>query len=152
MCAHERPFDKTKHKTFAQMNNICKAQRIKERQLRSKKTRQHMMPVLVWYKFDPDDSRQIILSNGTRIRQAIDGVGLYCTEGGRFYSLTRYGLRPIRVQLAPKKNYGKRIIGGRGHHQGQHYPHVAYGRGKRYTPCVELMAPTCSKPSITHSV
>ena len=103
LCAHERPFDKTKHKTFAQMNNICKAQRIKERQLRSKKTRQHMMPVLVWYKFDPDDSRQIILSNGTRIRQAIDGVGLYCTEGGRFYSLTRYGLRPIRVQLAPRK-------------------------------------------------
>ena len=150
---HEWPlaYD-TEHKTFEKMKGICKAQRMKERQLRGKGNhltfnderlairesgrRRPAKPI--WYKVDPENPRQIILKNGTRLRQPMVGVGLFCTEGGRFYSLTRYGLRPIKVQLSPKNNYCKKIMTGRGHHQGQHYPHVAYGRRFRY-PAHHLM-------------
>ena len=107
----------------------------------SKKRRKISGPPLS-YKVDPEDERQLILKNGTRIRHCRDDVCAYCSQGGRFYTLTRYGLRVIKVQLSPKKNYGKRIMTGRGHHQGQHYPHVSVG-GKHYSVHHMMMLAWC---------
>ncbi len=88
------------------------------------------------YKEDPEDDRQLILKNGTRIRRCRDDVCAYCSEGGQFYSLSRYGLRAIHVHISPKKNYCKPTE-GRGHNQGQHYPHVYIG--DQYFPAHHMM-------------
>lgn len=89
----------------------------------SKKRRKISGPPLK-YRVDPEDERQLILKNGARIRRCRDDVRVYCSQGGKFYSLSCYGLREIHVQINAKNNYVKRIMTGRGHHQGQHYPHV----------------------------
>lgn len=96
----------------------------------SKKRRKISGPPLK-YKVDPEDKRTLILRNGTQIRRCRDNLCVYCSRAGRFYTLTRFGLRAIKVQLAPKKNYCKPMR-GRGHHQGQHYPHVSLGH-KHYS-------------------
>ena len=136
LCAHRTAVHKQKSpKTIAQMTDICKSQRIKQRQLRIKhqtsniKHRRPSPPI--WFKFDPDDERQLILANGTRLRQPLASVGLFCSQGGKFYSLTRFGLRPIKVHLAPKNHYCKKVQHGTGHHQGEHYPHVCINGKQR---------------------
>lgn len=78
----------------------------------------------LWYKVDPEDDRQLILKNGTRIRRSRDDVRVYCSQGGKFYSLSRYGLREVHVRIDAKNNYCKPIQRGTGCAQGQHYPHV----------------------------
>ena len=83
------------------------------------------------YKPDPQDKRQLILSNGTRLRQACDGVGLYLSQRGGVYALTRLGLHNRRVGFWKKNNYCKRIMHGCGRSQGQSYPYVGY-RGRTY--------------------
>lgn len=113
------------------MKNCCKSLRIKERQLHNKQRKPRKPQPYVWFKFDPDDSRQLILSNGTRLRQAYDGVGLFLTQGGNVYALTRLGLRNRRVNYWKKNTYCKRLHTGRGCSQGQNYPYVEY-HGRTY--------------------
>lgn len=85
----------------------------------------------LWYKQDPRDKRTIILKNGTRIRQAIVGVGLYISHGRSLYALTGQGLCKRTVDYSKKKNYCKKITTGRGHNQGETYPRVWF-QGKKY--------------------
>ena len=108
------------------MKGICKSLRIKERQLRNRQRKPRKPQPYVWFKFDPDDSRQLILSNGTHLRQAYDGVGLFLTQGGNVYALTRLGLRNRRVNYWKKNTYCKRLHTGRGCSQGQIYPYVQF--------------------------
>ena len=105
---------------------ICKSLRIKERQLRNRQRKNRKPQPFLWFKFDPDDHRQLILSNGTRLRQAYDGVGLFLSQGGNVYALTQLGLRNRRVNFWKKNNYCKRIMHGRGRCQGQCYPYVHF--------------------------
>ena len=104
--------------------NCCKSLRIRERQLRSKQRKTRKPQPFLWFKFDPDDHRQLILSNGTRLRQAYDGVGLFLSQGGNVYALTQLGLRNRRVNFWKKNTYCKRLHTGRGRSQGQCYPYV----------------------------
>ena len=95
----------------------------------SKKKRKPRSPGKpLWYKQDPRDKRQIILKNGTRLRQPIINVGLYLSQGGRVYSLTTFGLRPRRIRFLKKNNYGKRTANGVPN--GQRYPYVDFRRKK----------------------
>ena len=87
------------------------------------------MPTPRWYKQDPNDPKQLILRNGTRLRRSYDDVDLYTTENERIYSLTRYGLRPLKIQRIKKRNYGKKTRSGT--YQGQRYPYVIF-RNKKY--------------------
>jgi len=108
------------------MRSKCKSLCIKERQLRTrrrvKQPKRFSEPVA--FRVDPTDSRQLILDNGCRLRQPVDGVGLYISQGGQVYSLTRFGLRPRRVDYQRKKNYCKPTSGGC--RQGQCYPYVTF--------------------------
>ena len=113
------------------MRNCCKSLRIKERQLRNKQRKNRKPQPFLWFKFDPDDHRQLILNNGTRLRQAYQGVGLFLSQGGNVYALTQLGLRNRRVNYWKKNTYCKRIHTGRGRSQGQSYPYVEY-RGRTY--------------------
>ena len=61
---------------FRLMKNYCKSLCIKERQLRSKQRKPRKPQPFLWFKFDPDDHRQLILSNGTRLRQACRSIPL----------------------------------------------------------------------------
>lgn len=108
------------------MQNCCKSLRIKERQLRNKQRTPRKPQPFLWFKFDPDDHRQLILNNGTRLRQAYDGVGLFLSQGGNVYALSPVGLRSRRVNFWKKNTYCKRLRTGRGHHQGQCYPFVHF--------------------------
>lgn len=83
------------------------------------------------FKQDPMDARTLILRNGTRIRQSIEGVGLYISHGKRLYALTSRGLCPRSVDFTQKNNYCKRLNTGRGRAQGQVYPRVSL-QGKKY--------------------
>lgn len=127
-CVHtERPFHpEPSTKRIAQMKNCCKSLRIKERQLRNKRRTPRKPQPYVWFKFDPDDSRQLILSNGTRLRQAYDGVGLFLSQGGNVYALSQVGLRNRRINFWKKNTYCKRLHTGRGRSQGQCYPYVHF--------------------------
>ena len=111
--------------------NCCKSLRIRERQLRSKQRKPRKPQPFLWFKFDPDDHRQLILSNGTRLRQAYDGVGLFLSQGGSVYALTQLGLRNRRVNFWKKNTYCKPLHSGRGCSQGQNYPYVEY-HGRTY--------------------
>lgn len=116
-------------KNLSQMKEICKSLHIKERHLRNKRKRPRKLCEPIWYKVDPDDSRQLILKNGTRIRQGFDNVDLFCSKGGKVYSLTKFGLRPIRVDYCKKSNYGK--LSRNGVVNGPIYPYVNF-RGGTY--------------------
>ena len=113
------------------MRNCCKSLCIAERKLRNRLRKNRKPQPFLWFKFDPDDHRQLILSNGTRLRQAYDGVGLFLTQGGNVYALTRLGLRNRRVNYWKKNTYCKRLHTGRGCSQGQNYPYVEY-HGRTY--------------------
>ena len=107
----------------------CKEQRIKERQQsnKRKKTRRPLPPMD--YAVVKDNHNILRLKNGTVLRQAIPGVGLYLSQGGRVYSLTAFGLRPRRIRFLKKNNYGKKTANGVS--IGQRYPYVDF-RGKKY--------------------
>ena len=87
------------------------------------------MPTPRLFKHDPTDQRCLILRNGTRLRRSYDDVDLYSSEHESIYSLTRYGLRPKKIQRIRKRNYGKKTRSGA--HQGQRYPYVIF-RDKKY--------------------
>lgn len=86
----------------------------------------------LWYKLDPSDPMQLILRNGTRIRKGDPEVELYISQGKRVYGITKFGLHEKRVDYCKKNNYCKKIMTGRGHHQGETYPRVTFC-GKKYS-------------------
>ena len=106
------------------MQRICKSLRIKERQLHTKRRKPRKRYPALKYEVICEEPRVLRLMNGTLLRQAIPGVGLYLAKSGRVYSLTRYGLRQLYVNYWKKNTYGKRIMNGRGCGQGQSYPYV----------------------------
>jgi len=99
----------------------------RKRKSRFHKRRAPKKPSL--FRRDPNDPKQLILLNGTRISQGFEGVGLYASRGGRVYSLTSKGLREIRINYCRNNHYGRRTKGG--NRQGQRYPYVKY-KGKTY--------------------
>ena len=111
------------------MRMICKEQRIKERQQSNKRKKPRRPLPLVDYAVVANNQRMLRLRNGTALRQAIPGVGLYLSQGGRVYSLTAFGLRPRRIRFLKKNNYGKKTVNGVPN--GQRYPYVDF-RGKKY--------------------
>lgn len=114
------------------MRRICKEQRIKERQqarTKRKKYRKPRRPLpLVEYEVVSENPRVLRLRNGVELRQAIPGVELYVSKGGRVYSLTKYGLRQRRIRYMKKNNYGKKSANGVPN--GQRYPYVDFRRKK----------------------
>lgn len=112
------------------MRGICKEQRIKERQQSNYKRKKPRRPFpAVEYAVVADNQKTLRLRNGTVLRQAIPGVGLYLSQGGRVYSLTAFGLRPRRIRFLKKNNYGKKSANGVPN--GQRYPYVIFN-GKKY--------------------
>ena len=83
----------------------------------------------LWYKEDPEDDRQLILRNGTRICQILENVDLYLSQDGHAYSLTKFGLRRLRVSMNKKSRYGLKSCNGV--NNGQTYPYVIF-RGRTY--------------------
>jgi len=59
------------------------------------------------YKVDPTDSLVLILRDGTRIKQK-EGLDVFLSKDKCAYSLTRYGLRRIRINYTRKRRYGKK--------------------------------------------
>ena len=114
------------------MKGKCKELCIAERKLRNRRRkpktpRKPLQPVE--YVVVSESPRILRLKNGTRLKQAIEGVELYLSQGGRVYSLTKYGLRQIAIQYNRKKNYGQKSPNGVPN--GPRYPYVMFG-GKKY--------------------
>lgn len=113
------------------MTNICKSQRIKQRQLRNKrKARKPGRPLR--YVVVSESPRVLRLTNGTELRQPVEGVELYISQNGRVFSLTSFGLRERHVDFTKKNHYLKPLHTGRGRSQGQVYPRLGF-RGKKYS-------------------
>ena len=111
------------------MRGICKEQRIKERHQSNKRKKPRRPLPPRDYAVVADNQNILRLRNGTALRQAIPGVGLYLSQGGRVYSLTAFGLRPRRIRFLKKNNYGKKTANGVPN--GQRYPYVDF-RSKSY--------------------
>ena len=109
------------------MKAKCKSLRIKERQLRTKRKRKPSRPLR--FTLDVSAPRQLILRNGTRIRQILENVDLYLSQDGHVYSLTKFGLRRMRVDMNKKSRYGLKSCNGV--NNGQTYPYVTF-RGRTY--------------------
>ena len=109
------------------MKSKCKSLCIKERQLRTKRKRKPSRPLR--FTLDVSNPRQLILRNGTRIRQILENVDLYLSQGGHVYSLTKFGLRRMRVDMNKKSRYGLKSCNGV--NNGQTYPYVTF-RGRTY--------------------
>lgn len=110
----ERPLAyETEHKTFRTMS--------KKKRRKPRKPGKALAYVVIGTA-----PRVLRLRNGTRLKQAIQGVDLYLSEGGRVYSLTERGLRLLRINYCKKNNYLK--LTNSGHYQGQGYPYVKFRR------------------------
>ena len=81
------------------------------------------------YKVDPTDSLVLILRNGTRIKQK-EGLDIFLSKDKCAYSLTRYGLRRIRINYTRKRRYGKKSRNGV--KNGRRYPYITF-RGGTYS-------------------
>ena len=125
----------TEHKTFERMKGICKALRVKERQLRNKRRKPRKPGKPVWFRVDPDDPRVLILCNGKRLRQK-EGLDLFCSMDGDVYSLTKYGLRKRRVNFTRKRRYGMKSCNGV--YNGRRYPYITF-RGETYPLHILMM-------------
>ena len=108
------------------MKGKCKELCIAERKLRNKRTkrpRRRPYPP-VDYAVISDSPRILRLRNGSQLRQPVAGVDVYVSQGGRAYTLTRYGLRPIRIQFLRRNNYGKKTVNGA--KIGRRYPYILF--------------------------
>lgn len=114
------------------MKGTCKELCIAERHLRNRcrkpKTPRRPLPP-VPFTVVSEEPRILRLRNGSLLKQAIPGVHLYLSKGGRVYSLTKYGLRQISIQYNRKKQYGKKSVNGV--NNGPRYPYVIFN-GKKY--------------------
>lgn len=106
---------------------VCKSQRIKERQLRRRKPRKPSQPLE--YKVDPSDPLVLILRDGQHIKQK-EGLDIFLSTSGQVYSLTRYGLRMLRVNYCRKRRYGMKSCNGV--KNGRRYPYIKF-RGGTYS-------------------
>ena len=70
----------------------------------------------------------LILRNGMRIKQK-EGLDLFLSEHGAVYSLTRRGLRRLRINFTRKRRYGKKSRNGVPN--GRRYPYITF-RGRTY--------------------
>lgn len=101
---------------------------MKERQqARTKRKKMKQNPPL-WYKVNPDDSLVLILRNGMRIKQK-EGLDVFISDHGAVYSLTRRGLRRLRINFTRKRRYGKKSRNGLPN--GRRYPYITF-RGRTY--------------------
>lgn len=80
------------------------------------------------YRVDPDDPLVLILRNGSRIRHK-EGLDIFLSKNNHAYSLTRYGLRPRRINYTRKRRYGKKSCNGVPN--GRRYPYITF-RGGTY--------------------
>ena len=111
------------------MRGICKEQRIKERHQSNKRKKPRRPLPPREYAVVADNQNILRLRNGTVLRQAIPGVGLYLSQGGQVYSLTAFGLRPRRIRFLKKNKDGRKSRNGVPN--GQRYPYVDF-RSKSY--------------------
>ena len=108
------------------MKSTCKEFCIAERKLRNKRTkrpRRRPYPP-VEYAVISESPRILRLRNGSQLRQPVAGVDVYVSQGGRAYTLTRYGLRPIRIQFLRRNNYCKKTANGV--NIGRRYPYILF--------------------------
>ena len=124
------------------MRGICKEQRIKERQQLNKRKKPRRPFPAVEYAVVADNQKTLRLRNGTVLRQAISGVGLYLSQSGRVYSLTAFGLRRLRINYTRKRRYGKKSRNGVPN--GRRYPYITF-RGGTYVIHI-LMVETWLRP------
>lgn len=87
------------------------------------------------YKVDPNDPLVLILRNGQRIKQK-KGLDIFLSQSGRVYSLTRFGLRPRRINYTRKRRYGKPSRNGVPN--GHRYPYITF-RGDTYPLHILMM-------------
>lgn len=87
------------------------------------------------YKIDPNEPLVLILRNGNRIKQK-EGLDIFLSQSGRVYSLTRYGLRRLRVNYCRKRRYGMKSCNGV--YNGHRYPYITF-RGGTYSIHVLMM-------------
>lgn len=87
------------------------------------------------YRVDPDDPLVLILRNGSRIRQK-EGLDIFLSKNNHAYSLTRYGLRPRRINYTRKRRYGKKSCNGVPN--GRRYPYITF-RGGTYPVHILMM-------------
>lgn len=80
----------------------------------------------LFYKVDPTDSLVLILRDGTRIKQK-EGLDIFLSKDKCAYSLTRYGLRRIRINYTRKRRYGKKSCNGV--NNGRRYPYITFREG-----------------------
>ena len=80
------------------------------------------------YRVDPSDPLVLILRNGHRIKQK-EGLDIFLSKNKCAYSLTRFGLRPRRVNYTRKRRYGKPSRNGVPN--GHRYPYITF-RGETY--------------------
>lgn len=87
------------------------------------------------YKVDNRDPLVLILRNGQRIKQK-EGLDIFLSQSGRVYSLTRFGLRPRRINYTRKRRYGKPSRNGVPN--GHRYPYITF-RGDTYPLHILMM-------------
>lgn len=87
------------------------------------------------YKVDPNDPLVLILRNGHRIKQK-EGLDIFLSKNKCAYSLTRFGLRPRRINYTRKRRYGKPSRNGVPN--GRRYPYITF-RGGTYTMHILMM-------------
>ena len=83
-----RTHHQSQAQNFSLMRRICKEH--KERQQSNKRKKARKPLPTVEYAGVADNGKTLRLRNGTVLRQAIPGVGLYLSQGGRVYSLTAF--------------------------------------------------------------
>ena len=87
------------------------------------------------YRVDPSDPLVLILRNGHRIKQK-EGLDIFLSKNKCAYSLTRFGLRPRRINYTRKRRYGKPSRNGVPN--GRRYPYITF-RGGTYTMHILMM-------------
>ncbi len=110
------------------MKCTCKSLRIKERQQTQDKRKKRKQSPPLWYNVNPNDPSVLILRNGMRIKQK-EGLDLFLSDQGALYSLTRRGLRRLRINYTRKRRYGKKSRNGVPN--GRRYPYITF-RGGTY--------------------
>lgn len=123
------------------MKCTCKSLRIKERQQTQDKRKKRKQSSPLWYKVNPNDPSVLILRNGMRIKQK-EGLDLFISDQGALYSLTRRGLRRLRINYTRKRRYGKKSRNGVPN--GRRYPYITF-RGGTYVIHI-LMVETWIRP------
>ena len=84
---------------------------------------------------DPNDPLVLILRDGQHIKQK-EGLDIFLSTSGQVYSLTRYGLRMLRVNYCRKRRYGQKSCNGV--KNGRRYPYITF-RGGTYPMHILMM-------------